>query len=73
MINDGVVKVLPNSRITYVQKSEDPRDYRVSFEKIKNKLGFKLKFTVPDGIRQIKKVLDDGFILNPDDQKYRNV
>lgn len=73
MIIDEVVKVLPNSRITYVQKSEDPRDYRVSFEKIKNKLGFKLKFTVPDGIRQIKKVLDDGFILNPDDQKYRNV
>jgi len=73
MIIDEVLKVLPNSKITYVQKNEDPRDYRVSFEKIKNKLGFKLMFTVPDGIKQIKKVLDDGFILNPDDPKYKNV
>jgi nucleoside-diphosphate-sugar epimerase len=73
MIVDEVMKVLPDSRIQYVEKNEDPRDYRVSFEKIKNKLGFKLMFTVPDGIRQIKKALDDGFILNPDDSKYRNV
>jgi nucleoside-diphosphate-sugar epimerase len=73
MIVEEVRKVLPNSKITYVQKNEDPRDYRVSFDKIKNKLGFKLMFTVPDGIRQIKKVLDEGFILNPDDQKYKNV
>jgi nucleoside-diphosphate-sugar epimerase len=73
MIVEEVRKVLPDSKITYVQKNEDPRDYRVSFDKIKNKLGFKLMFTVPDGIRQIKKVLEDGFILNPDDQKYKNV
>lgn len=73
MIVEEVRKVLPDSKITYVQKNEDPRDYRVSFDKIKNKLGFKLMFTVPDGIRQIKKVLDEGFILNPDDQKYKNV
>ena len=72
MIVDEVRKVLPDSKITYVSKTEDPRDYKVSFDKIRNKLGFKLKFTVPDGVRQIKKVLDDGFILNPDDQKYRN-
>ncbi len=73
MIVDEVRRVLPNAVIHYVQKNEDPRDYRVSFDKIKNKLGFKLMFTVPDGIRQIKKVLEDGFILNPDDPKYRNV
>ena len=72
MIVDEVRKVLPDSKITYVSKTEDPRDYKVSFDKIRNKLGFKLKFTVPDGVRQIKRVLDDGFILNPDDQKYRN-
>lgn len=73
MIIDEIRKVLPESKINYVQKNEDPRDYRVSFEKIKTKLGFELKFKVPDGIMQIKKVLDDGFILNPDDPKYKNV
>jgi nucleoside-diphosphate-sugar epimerase len=73
MIVDEVRKVLPDSRITYVERNEDPRDYRVSFDKISNKLGFQLMFTVPDGIRQIKKAMDEGFILNPDDSKYKNV
>ncbi len=73
MIIDEVMKVLPDAKIKYVSKNEDPRDYRVAFEKIKNKLGFELMFKVPDGIKQIVKVLDDGFILNPDDNKYKNV
>ncbi len=73
MIVDEIVKVLPDSKVKYVSKNEDPRDYRVSFEKINTKLGFKVMFKVPDGIKQIVKVLDDGFILNPDDNKYKNV
>lgn len=73
MIVQEVQKFLPEAEIIYVRKNEDPRDYRVSFEKIKSKLGFKPLFTVPDGIRQIKKALEDGFILNPDDKKYKNV
>lgn len=73
MIVDEVKKILPDAQIKYVSKNEDPRDYRVAFEKIKNKLGFELMFKVPDGIKQIVKVLDDGFILNPDDNKYKNV
>ena len=73
MIVEEVMKLIPDAKIKYISKNEDPRDYRVSFEKIKTKLGFKLMYTVPDGIRQMKKVLDDGFILNPDDNKYKNV
>jgi nucleoside-diphosphate-sugar epimerase len=73
MIVDEVKKLIPNAKIKYVSKNEDPRDYRVNFDKIKSKLGFELMFKVPDGIAQIKKVLDDGFILNPDDNKYKNV
>lgn len=72
MIVDEVLKLIPDAKIKYVSKNEDPRDYRVSFEKINNKLGFKVTLKVPDGIAQMKKVLDDGFILNPDDKKYKN-
>ncbi|MGN6569443.1 MAG: NAD-dependent epimerase/dehydratase family protein [Flavipsychrobacter sp.] len=72
MIVDEVMKLIPDAQIKYVSKNEDPRDYRVSFEKINNKLGFKVTLKVPDGIAQMKKVLDDGFILNPDDKKYKN-
>lgn len=73
MIVEEVQKVIPGAKVKYVTKNEDPRDYRVSFEKIKNKLGFNVMFKVSDGIKQIAKVLEDGFILNPDDNKYKNV
>ena len=73
MIVDEVIKVIPDAKVKYVSKNEDPRDYRVSFTKIKTKLGFEVMFKVPDGIKQTVKVLDDGFILNPDDNKYKNV
>ena len=73
MLVDEIKKFIPDAKIKYVSKNEDPRDYRVSSDKIKEKLGFVPLFTVPDGIKQLKKVLDDGFILNPDDSKYKNV
>lgn len=73
MIVDEIVKQVPQSKVKYVSKNEDPRDYRVNFSKIKEKLGFELMFKVPDGVRQIKDVLEAGFITNPDDNKYKNV
>jgi nucleoside-diphosphate-sugar epimerase len=73
MIVDEVLKQIPGGKIKFVKKNEDPRDYRVSFEKIKSQLGFKITKKVPDGISQIIKAVTDGFIDNPDDPKYRNV
>jgi len=73
MIVDEIVKQLPDSKIEYVKRDEDPRDYRVSFEKIKNELGFEITKKVPDGIRQMIQVVQNGFINNPDDSKYKNI
>lgn len=73
MIVEEVLKIIPQGKIKYVSKNEDPRDYRVAFDKIKTKLGFEVMFKVPDGIKQIVDVINDGFILNPDDNKYKNV
>lgn len=72
MIVDEIVKQLPDARIKYVQKNEDPRDYRVSFEKIADRLGFSITKKVPDGIAQVIQVIRDGFITDPDKQEYRN-
>jgi nucleoside-diphosphate-sugar epimerase len=72
MIVDEILKQLPGSRVQYVAINEDPRDYRVSFEKIKSRLGFNVTKTVPDGIRQIVQVIKDGFIPDPDTKEYRN-
>ena len=73
MIVDEIKKQLPNIQVKYIQKTEDPRDYRVSFEKIQTKLGFKITKTVPEGIADTIKVVQEGFFQNPDDKKYSNI
>jgi nucleoside-diphosphate-sugar epimerase len=73
MIVKEIQKQIPDSKVKYVQKNEDPRDYRVSFEKIKNKLGFSITKKVPDGISQIKAILDNGIIEDPYNKKYKNI
>ena len=72
MIVEKIQKQIPEAKIKYVEKNEDPRDYKVSFEKIKNDLGFQITKKVPDGIAQIKKIIEDKFISDPDAQKFRN-
>ncbi len=73
MILDELLKHFPNARITRVESKEDPRDYRVNFDKIKTHLGFKISKTIPDGIDEIKRVLQWGVIKNPEAQRYYNI
>lgn len=71
-IVEMIRNVLPNARVSFVHKDEDPRDYRVSFSKIADKLGFSITRTVPDGIAEILGVIQDGFLIDPFDEKYGN-
>lgn len=59
--------------VDYIEKDEDPRDYRVSFSKIEQALQFQTKKTVADGIDEISMAITTKLIQNPDDQRYRNV
>jgi nucleoside-diphosphate-sugar epimerase len=58
--------------VEYVQKAEDPRDYRVSFEKIKRELGFRITRTVDAGIREVADAISQGVITDLDNPGYRN-
>ena len=40
MLANELLKQIPEANIKYVKKDEDPRDYKVSFEKIKKNLNF---------------------------------
>jgi nucleoside-diphosphate-sugar epimerase len=62
----------PDAAIEFVFKAEDPRDYRVSFTRISDQLGFKITRTVADGIAEIVRLVRDNVIDHPTDQKYRN-
>ncbi|HCF64444.1 MAG TPA: epimerase [Chitinophagaceae bacterium] len=73
MIIEEVCKVVPNTRVHYVESAEDPRDYRVNFDKIKNELGYTITKTVPNGVREIYTLLKTGIVTDPFAEKFRNI
>lgn len=73
MIVDAIMEQIPHAQVKYVSKNEDPRDYRVNFSKISERIGFRITMRVPDGIRQVRQVIEAGFLNNPDDARYRNI
>jgi nucleoside-diphosphate-sugar epimerase len=63
---------LPELDIEFVHKDEDPRDYRVSFDKILGVLGFATTRTVERGIDEVISLLESGLIADPYAGSYRN-
>ncbi|MFZ2050170.1 MAG: NAD(P)-dependent oxidoreductase [Solirubrobacteraceae bacterium] len=66
-------KQIDRGKVSYVHRDEDPRDYKVSFDKIRAELGFETLMTVPDGIAEVIAALDEGRFGDPFDSRYRNV
>lgn len=62
----------PDALVEFVQKNEDPRDYRVSFARITNQLGFQTTRSVAQGIGEIVRLIRESVIGNFGDAKYRN-
>ena len=62
----------PDAAIEFVRKQEDPRDYRVSFGRIQDRLGFEITRTVPEGINEVAQLVSGGIISDLSDGKYRN-
>lgn len=72
MIVEAILEQLPDSVIEYVERNEDPRDYRVDFSRIRDALGFEITRTVPDGIREIRDLLEQGVLADPYSKTYSN-
>jgi nucleoside-diphosphate-sugar epimerase len=68
-----IQKQTDRGTVSYVHRDEDPRDYKVSFDRIRAELGFQTLMTVPDGIGEIMRALEDGAFGDPFDSRYRNV
>ncbi|MBU3714932.1 MAG: SDR family oxidoreductase, partial [Ferruginibacter sp.] len=72
MIINEVCKVVPDVQINYIEMEEDPRDYRVNFDKIKNELGYTITKKVPDGVKEIYLLLKTGIVTDAFASKFRN-
>jgi hypothetical protein len=63
---------LGRGEVTYVKRSEDPRDSKVSFERIRSELGFEPKERLPDGFREIIAALAAREFGDPYAAHFRN-
>jgi nucleoside-diphosphate-sugar epimerase len=70
---EEIRKQTDRGSVSYVHRDEDPRDYKVSFDKIRSQLGFETLMTVPDGIAEIIAALEAGSFGDPFDSRYRNI
>lgn len=73
MLAEELLKQIPEGKVKYVKRDEDPRDYRVKFDKIQREIGFTITKTVPEGIRDIVSSLRSGVIEDPGNQRYYNI
>jgi nucleoside-diphosphate-sugar epimerase len=64
---------LDTGKVSFVRRDEDPRDYKVSFDKVREVLGFETTMTVPDGIQEVADALSGGAFPDPFDRSYRNI
>jgi nucleoside-diphosphate-sugar epimerase len=68
-----ILERLGRGDVEYVSRDEDPRDYKVSFEKIKTRLGFAPRMRVPDGIDEIVNALEADAFADAFASRYSNI
>lgn len=69
MIVDAILEQLPEGRVRYQEHGADPRNYRVDFAKVRERLFFTPAYTVPDGIRELVGALRQGMFHKIDSPK----
>ncbi|MEA3077053.1 MAG: hypothetical protein QOF60_1961 [Actinomycetota bacterium] len=69
---DIITAELGRGSVTYVSRQEDPRDYKVSFERIADELGFVPAHTVVSGVAEVAAALEAGRFPDPFAAHYGN-
>ena len=67
-----IQKFVPDTEIEIITSKKDPRNYKVSFDKIKNSLNFNTKKSVNDSVTEILREIDSG-VINPRDSEFTNM
>jgi len=73
MLVEEIQRQVGRGKVSFVKRHEDPRDYKVSFDKISDVLQFRTSFTVPDGITEITQALEERRWPDPWGPRYRNI
>jgi nucleoside-diphosphate-sugar epimerase len=70
-VADVIRDTFPNVRVARVDNS-DLRNYRVNFDKFLNRTGFRSRYTLRDGVEEIRKAFDERLITDYTDLRYHN-
>ena len=62
----------PEAKVSYVHRDEDPRDYRVSFDRIEKTLGYKTTRDVAAGIAEVARLVRSRVLEDFDAPAYKN-
>ncbi len=69
MVVEEILKHLPDAVAHYKEDGFDPRNYRVSFHKIQNTLGFSCDYKVEDVIPKLVFALSNGMFSDFEDRR----
>ena len=64
---------VPGATVEFVSVADDPRDYKVSFERIRSTLSFTPARRVVDGIDEIARLIESGVLGSVADPAFSNV
>jgi len=70
-IAEIIQEVFPGTEVEHIANS-DRRNYRVNFDKIRNRLGFEARYDVPYGVRDLRAAFEKRVIRDYKDLRYHN-
>lgn len=68
-----VLERYPGARLQETTGVEDPRDYRVSFDRFRQTYGFRAARSLRSGIGEIAQLIEDKVVGDPYDPRYNKV
>lgn len=67
-----IAPLAPKAKIERVQKTEDPRDYRVDFTRIRTRLGYKPQHSVQSGVEEVARLVTQGILPDLKSAEFTN-
>jgi nucleoside-diphosphate-sugar epimerase len=71
-VADMISEVVPAVRVHFEDANANEANYRVSFARFRSALGFTPRYTLADGIAEIKAAVECGIVADYTDAKYSN-
>jgi len=72
-LGEIIAQVVPGTKLNILPEGRDIRSYRVSFDKIRDRLGFQCQVNIADGIAEMAHALRTGQVGDYRDPRYSNI